>query len=341
MSERLTDILRHLVDIPSVTGQENEICEVLQQRLGGQRISNSLVVGAPDQRPMVLLVGHVDTVPRQGQEAARIDGERLHGLGASDMKAGLAVMVNLLEATSVSPFNLIGVFYAGEEGPRTTNDLETVLATAPWLTTASLAVVLEPTDLEVQLGCNGVINAEVTFNGTAAHSARPWWGENAITKAGTWLAEMHGRSPQPTLVGGLEFKEVMSVTLAQGGVAANIIPSAFTLNLNYRFAPDRTLAEAEALLKQVAGTADGFVVKDSAPAGPVPSEHPLVQSIIAASGRPVAPKQGWTDVATLATHGVAAINYGPGETALAHKPEESVHLGDLDEVRRVLQACLF
>jgi succinyl-diaminopimelate desuccinylase len=344
---RLVDTLSWLVDIPSPTGEEEAICGAVAERLEAgvpelRRVGNSLVVGARTGRPLVLLVGHLDTVPSQGQGRARIEGGRMFGLGTADMKSGVAVMIHLLEEPAVhdGSFDVVGVFYEAEEGPAAGNGLETVLREVPWLAGAHFAVVLEPCDGEIQIGCNGVINATVGFVGRSAHSARPWWGENAITKAGEWLAEMHRRQPVPRLVGGLEYREVMSVTRASGGIANNIIPATFTLNLNYRFSPDRTVDEAIRKVMTVCEDADEVTIVDSAPAGPVRVDHPLVAALQAASGAALTPKQGWTDVARLGVHGVPAVNYGPGSAAQAHQAEEWVTLDDLDRTFAALREVL-
>jgi succinyl-diaminopimelate desuccinylase len=345
----LFETLQWLVDTPSETGNEGRLCTEVAARLYrsfGQetvdRIGNSLVVGPRDAGAPILLVGHLDTVPSQGQGPARIEGGRLFGLGATDMKAGVAVMLHLLEDRDVRlrGHDLIGIFYAGEEGSSEGNELETVLARAPWLQAASFAVVLEPTDGEVQIGCNGVVNARVGFEGTSSHSARPWLGVNAITRAGEWLAEMDKREPEPVEIDGLIFREVISVTRATGGIANNIIPATFELNLNYRFAPHRRVEEAIDVLAAVCAGADSFEVVDSAPAGPVDTAHPFLDLLCELSGAPRTAKQGWTDVARLGAYGISAVNYGPGETALAHKVEESVRLEDVarafENLREVL-----
>lgn len=335
----LLDTLTWLVDIPSVIGNEGRLCTVIAERLlpkygpdAVERIGNSLVVGRRTGRPVVLIVGHIDTVPEQGQSAATVEGGRLSGLGSSDMKAGLAVMLHLLEDPNVfvGPYDVIGIFYDKEEGPADENGLVQVLAKADWLTDADFAIVLEPTDLELQLGCMGAINATVSFLGTPAHSARPWLGENAVTKAGRWLAELHERPPDPVVVGGLEFREVYSVTKATAGVANNIIPGRFDLNLNYRFAPDKQPYEAERALRLMTAAADEVKVEDLSSSAPVPSGHPMLEALMEISGADVAPKQAWTDVARLAEVGVAAVNYGPGETSQAHQVGESVAVENLD-----------
>lgn len=345
----LIDTLIWLVDIPSVTGEEGPLCEALAGRLGGaypggeiRRSGNSLVAGPRTDRPLVLLVGHIDTVPAQGQGPARMEGGRLWGLGASDMKSGLAVMVHLLEDPAVrnGPYDVVGVFYDAEEGPHENNGLGPVLRTFPWLEEAGFAAVMEPTDLELQLGCQGVVNAAVRFEGRAAHSARPWLGENAVTKAGNWLAGLHGRDPDPHEVGGLTFYEVFSVTRAGGGVANNVIPAAFELNLNYRFSPHRDREGILARLAEVTEGSDSVEVKELVYGAPVPEGNPYLDRLMRISEAPVTPKQAWTDVARLAAHGIPAVNYGPGETAQAHQANESVPAANLTDAHKTLLSFL-
>lgn len=336
----LTDTLVWLVDIPSETGNEAAIRDALAdrlRRLPQKMVNNSLVIGEPGPGK-VLLVGHTDTVPLQGYVGARIEGGRLYGLGATDMKAGLAVMVHLLE--DLESERLVGIFYAGEEGPLSGNDLAAVLDAIGGLGSADAGIVMEPTNREVHAGCQGSVNARVTFLGEAAHSARPWLGVNAVTRAGEFLTEMDGLQPELHPIEGLEFKEVISVTRATGGVANNIIPSRFDLNVNYRFSPDRTTEEAIARLAGLCASADDFEVVDTAPAAYPEISHPLFQALIEATGGVVSHKQGWTDVAQLAARGIPGINFGPGETALAHKPGESVALDDLDWAYGVLAEVL-
>jgi succinyl-diaminopimelate desuccinylase len=345
----LTSTLIELVDTPSVVGSEGRLCTAIAERLlpqwgldGVRRIGNALVVGKRTGRPQITLYGHIDTVPSQGQGAARIEAGRLYGLGASDMKAGVAVMIHLLEDAAVrgGPYDVIGVFYDREEGPAAENGLIDVLETAGWLDEAAFAIVLEPTDLELQLGCQGVINATVVFDGKAAHSARPWLGENAVTKAGAWLASMHNRPVTPVLVGGLEFREVMTVTGAEGGVARNIIPARFEINLNYRFPPSMGTSEAEQVVRAAAADADAVNLVDVAPAAPLPTGNVHYERLAAITEAPVTPKQAWTDVSRLTERGISALNYGPGETAQAHQLTESVPVDNLEVIYRALHNFL-
>lgn len=345
----LADTLCWLVDIPSPTGQEGQLCEALSRRLGStyakehvRRVGNSLVVGARTGRPLLLLVGHIDTVPSQDQGPARIDGGRLLGLGTSDMKSGVAVMVHLLEEEAVrrGPFDVVGVFYDAEEGPDAGNGLEPVLRELAWLSGAEFAVVLEPSDLELQLGCQGTANATVRFEGKTAHSARPWLGENAVTKAGAWLADLHQRQPEEHVVSGLSFYEVFSVTQASAGLARNVIPGRFDLHLNYRFPPDMTPEAARRRLSDIAAPADVLEVHEIVPGAPVPEGNPHLDRLVQATDAPLTPKQAWTDVARLARYGIPAVNYGPGEVAQAHQATESVPIANLEPAYEVLLGFL-
>lgn len=346
----LADTLRWLVGIPSVIGSEGRIATAVAERLlpiwtiqGVQRIGNSLVVGRRTGRPMISLYGHLDTVPEQdGNHDIREEDGKLFGLGAADMKAGLAVMIHLMEDDAVrsGEYDVVAVFYEKEEGPFDENGLIDVLERAPWLVESEFAVVMEPTDLALELGCNGTMNADVVFKGTAAHSARPWLGENAVTKAGAWLARMHELEPRPEVIDGLEYREVMTVTTAAGGVANNVVPSELRLNLNYRFPPTLTIDAAVERLRAVASDADEVRIKDAAPPGLVPEGNKHLLALESLLGGERRPKQAWTDVARLTAHGIPAVNYGPGDPALAHKPGEWARFADLEVAYSVLRHFL-
>lgn len=345
----VNETLMKLIDIRSEIGSEGRLCTSIAERLlpvwgmdGVNRIGNSLVVGKRTERPMLAVYGHIDTVPAQGQGDASEAAGRIFGLGASDMKAGVAVMIHLLEDGGIrnGPYDVVGVFYDREEGPADENGLIEVLERAPWLADAEFAIVLEPTDLEIQVGCQGAMNATVSFHGKAAHSARPWLGENAVTKAGSWLDRLHGMRPAAVTVDGFEFREVFSVTTAQGGVARNIIPARFDVNLNYRFPPSMSLTAAEQRLREVADGADEVTVLDRAPAAPVPVGNVHMDRLASVSGAAVTAKQAWTDVARLTEIGVPAVNYGPGETAEAHQADESIDAGNPGVVLKALRRFL-
>ena len=340
MTRTLSETLAWLVDIPSETGNEGALRDALADRLAGlpmEVVKTSLVVGEPGPGK-VLLAGHTDTVPLQGHVGARVEDGRLYGLGATDMKGGLAVMVHLLEDMGTQ--RVVGIFYAGEEGPIAGNELGPILDAFPVLESADAGIVMEPTNRELHAGCQGSINATVSFLGEAAHSARPWLGVNAVTRAGEFLQMMDGLQPQPHPIEGLKFKEVISVTRANGGIANNIIPSRFDLNVNYRFSPDRSTEDAIDHLRSICEPADVFEVADTAPAAYPELSHPLFQVLADSARAGVSHKQGWTDVAQLAARGIPAVNFGPGETALAHKPGESVALDDLSWAYEALATVL-
>jgi succinyl-diaminopimelate desuccinylase len=328
----LIRLLLDLLSLPCVTGEEQPIADWLVARYNGEpvlRVGQSVVVGGGhSERPIVLLVGHLDVVPPTDQDRQpRRDGQRIIGRGASDMKAGLAVAMSCFEdpALRAGPYELLLVAYAGEEGPHEGNELGAVLATDPRLGDAALAVVLEPTDLAVQLGCLGGLHAHVTFTGRAAHSARPWQGENALTKAGRFLADLHERPPQDVLVDGLVYREVLSATQAStGGNAHNVVPDRFAINLNYRFAPNKTLDQAQDQVIELVGGLASVEVVDRAPPGRPRRDSPLIARFLDIVDAPVQAKQAWTDVARLSAAGIPALNYGPGLTAQAHQPGEYV-----------------
>jgi succinyl-diaminopimelate desuccinylase len=296
----LVDLCFDLVAIPSVTGAEGDLADRMArhyERLGErvQRSGNSLVVGNEDpDRPTVLLVGHLDTVPPTDADAApREEDGVLVGRGASDMKGGLAVAMDCFEDTALrdGPRNLLLVAYAGEEGPHETNELGALIDAVGALADADLAVVLEPTDLTVQLGCLGTLHAEVTVRGRAAHSARPWHGENALTKAAGLLAELDRLGPVDVDVDGLVYREVLTATQGWTDNARNVVPERFTVNLNYRFAPDKRVDEAEAALRGLAEPHGAVVVTDRAPAARPHRDSPLVAAFVGAVGAAVEPKQ--------------------------------------------------
>ena len=354
MPTELGDLLLELLGMPCVTGDEGPIAAWFEERYGGRgervrRAANSIVVGeATDERPTVLLVGHTDVVPPTAQDLTpRREEDRIVGRGASDMKAGLAVAMDAFEDPGLreGPYNMVLVAYAGEEGAHAGNELGPVLVAMPDLTTADLAVVLEPTNLTVQLGCMGALHAEVTFPGRAAHSARPWEGANALTVAGEFLTELHRLPPVEIAVDDLPFIEVFTATRAWTGPptskgagfnARNVVPEAFTVNVNYRFAPDKDVAQAEARVVDLVAGRGTIEVVDRAPAGRPHRDAPLVESFVAAAQAAVEAKQAWTDVARFSEVGVPALNYGPGLTAQAHQAGEYVPETNLLDARAAL-----
>ena len=325
---QLADRTLRLCEIPSPLGEEAALAAYVGAETGGERIGNAVVCGrVSGARPAVILAGHLDTVPLQeGDFPARREQGRVYGRGASDMKGALAVMIELWKKLPREelPVELVLVFYDREEGPIAQNGLLPLLARRPDLRRAALALCLEPTDLALQLGCCGSMHATLSFAGRSAHSARPWQGENAIHKAGALLQHLQALAPREVRVGELAFREVMTVTRIEGFTGRNVVPARCDLNLNFRFAPGRTVEDAEA---EVLALAERFgaaaTITDRAPSGPAILDNPLLQELRALTAAPVEAKQAWTDVAQLAAAGIPAANFGPGEQAQAHQKNES------------------
>ena len=327
-SEQLAARTLVLCQIRSPLGSEGEIAGYVARETSGERIGNAVVAGrVSGARPAVILAGHLDTVPLQeGDFPARREGGRIFGRGASDMKGALAVMIELwrnLDRAAL-PVDLALVFYDREEGPIAENGLLPLLAARPDLRRASLALCLEPTDLSLQMGCCGSLHATLTFLGRSAHSARPWQGENAIHKAGALLGHLAAQAPREVRVGELTYREVMSVTRVDGFTGRNVVPAKCELNLNFRFAPGRTLESAQQEVEQLAQKFGAQCrVTDRSPSGPAIFDNALLQEFRALTAAPIEPKQAWTDVAQLAVEGIPAANFGPGEQAQAHQKNES------------------
>lgn len=345
-------LLEHCAHV-CVTGDEGPIADATATRyrdLGEAvtRVGNSVVVGSPGTRPLVVLAGHLDVVPPTAEDLEprreeRDGAEVVVGRGTSDMKSGNVVAMACFEDTALrdaSPYEVALVLYAGEEGPAEQNELADVLDEVSWLREAELAVILEPTDGEVQAGCLGGIHAELTFRGRQAHSARPWHGENALTKAGAFLSELHQLDPEPVEVDGIGYRDVWSATQAWTDSARNVIPASFVVNLNYRFAPSRSLDEAERELHAfVDGRAEVAIV-DRAPPAPPGLGSPVVERFVASVEAPLTGKQAWTDVARFAELGVPGLNYGPGLTTQAHQRGEYVPVEAMVHAHRQLRRFL-
>ncbi len=328
-----------LCAIPSETKFEKELadevealCQAIAGRPSVRRIGNSvlcdpvggfgggLIVGV--NTPTIALVGHLDTVKCAEEQPVEIREGKVYGCGSSDMKGGVATMIALLERwRSFSGVRPIWIFYDKEEGPNEENGLEPVLESGV-LPALDLAIVLEPTDRALQMGCMGTMHATVTVQGKRAHSARPWHGENAIYRSITLLKRFEGLQRREVVFGELTFYEVIVVTKVWTENSANVVPDQVKLNVNVRFAPGRTVAMALADLLEFVGEDGQVEVTDRAPSGRVYLDHPLIEPWRQRLGLPTAPKQAWTDVARFTERGIPAVNFGPGETAQAHQAGE-------------------
>src|SRR3954453_9239990 len=315
---RLAERTLALVNIASVSRAQAEAMAYVRSQLPLEAIwSTDDVLFATSRRkagrPLVLLAGHVDTVPAQSNLPGRIEDGAVIGLGASDMKGGLAVMLELADWALAGELELdLGfLFFTREELPAEESPVPEFLQACGEATEAELVIVLEPTDNELHLGCVGNLSAELTFRGVSAHSARPWTGENAIHKAAAALAPVAELEPLDVEVDGLVFREVVSVVAIEGGIADNVVPDRCVARLNYRYAPGRSREQAEARVRELAGEAELEILGNSPPAHVV-LDRPLVTRLREAGGFAVQPKQAWTPVAPFAGAGLGAVRLGPG-----------------------------
>lgn len=339
----LADRALALVDIPSVSGSEAAIHAYVREAVPLPLVyddGETLLYARRGGKPLVLLAGHLDTVPAQGNVPGRIEGGAVVGLGASDMKGGLAVMVELgrLAAETELAYDLALLFFPREELGPEHNPLPAVFERAPLVREAALVICLEPTDNTLQLGCLGNLTGRVVFEGRSAHSARPWLGVNAIALALERLRPLLELEPRDVDVEGLVFREVLSVVQLHAGLTSNVIPARAEATLNFRYAPDRTPADAEARLRELAGR-DVEILSNSPPAH-VPRRSPLVERLREAGGFEVGPKQAWTNVADFAALGLDAVNLGPGATRYAHAADERVEIAELERTFAALRRFL-
>jgi succinyl-diaminopimelate desuccinylase len=292
----------------------------------------------------VVLAGHLDTVPPNGNAVPKIDGTTLWGLGSTDMKGGLAVMLDLAGSVPRPNCDVTYVFYVAEEIAREHNGLLALANAEPGLLDASAAIVCEPTNSRVEAGCQGVLKADVTMVGQRAHVARPWTGRNAIHRLAPLLSSVARWPGRVVEMDGCTYTESLQAVGVSGGVASNVLPDRVVLQLNYRFAPDRDASAAgEALGETVAPwlePGDSFTVADSAPSAPPSLSHPFLARLVSAASGPVTGKLGWTDVAFFAERGIPAANFGPGDPELAHTAGEMITRASLDEARAVLGRLL-
>jgi succinyl-diaminopimelate desuccinylase len=336
LAERLAARTLQLIDVASESRQEAalaaHVAEVLRDADVRDLGDHCLVAQPPGAQPRVLLAGHLDTVPAQGNLPGRRDGERVHGLGASDMKGALAVMIELVRAGA--PYSAL--FFPREELPASESALAPLLEREK--PPAELVIVMEPTDCELHAGCLGNINATWTFRGRAGHSARPWLARNAIHRAALGIAHLAAAGHLPVAFAGLTFHEVASVTRIAGGIASNVIPDSCTCQVNFRYAPGRSPEEAEARLQELCAGFGELTVDANAGSAPVALDNEHAQRLIAAGDLTVAPKQAWTPVAEFAAAGYGAVNFGPGATSQAHRSDEWVEIASLVRAYRLLEA---
>jgi succinyl-diaminopimelate desuccinylase len=319
-----------LVDMPSESRSEAAIVELVRELMPGEPVFDDGEVLLYGEGPVVL-AGHLDTIPAQGNIPGRIENGAVHGVGASDMKGGVAVMIELARAGVPCRY----LFFTREEVPVSESPLPALFDHG---FEAELAVVLEPTDGILHAGCLGNIQARVAFHGEAAHSARPWTGVNAIHELVRGLEPLVRLEPLDVELDGLVYREVVSAVRVEGGIASNVVPAAASVELNFRYAPGRTREEAEARLRELVPHGEIEILSNS-PSAPPALTNPRIARLRELVPD-VAPKQAWTPVAQFAERGIDAVNYGPGLTRYAHRVDEQIPVASLEQAYETLRSFL-
>ncbi len=335
-----------LGDVPSVSGDERALADAVEAALRAlphlevRRCGDAVLARTHLGRARrVLLAGHLDTVPVAGNLPSRRDGDLLHGCGTSDMKAGDAVFLHLAATLPEPRHDLTLVFYDCEEVEAARNGLGRIERELPDWLAADLALLGEPTDGLVEAGCQGTLRAEVATSGRRAHSARSWLGDNAVHRAAGVLTRLVGYAAREVDIDGCRYREGLQAVGIRGGVAGNVVPDECVVTVNFRFAPDRTVAAAEQHVREVfAGFA--VTVTDAAPGALPGLAAPAAREFLAATATTPRAKYGWTDVSRFAALGVPALNYGPGDPNLAHTREEHVDVRAVTRTVEILRRFL-
>jgi succinyl-diaminopimelate desuccinylase len=344
------ELTRRICDIPSVSGDEQTLADLIHDavralpHLEVYRDGDTIVARTDLGRAQrVVIAGHIDTVPINGNVPTRdvdVDGvPHIWGRGTVDMKAGVAVQLKLAAELTEPRADITWMWYDHEEVDADLNGLTRLGRTRPDLFAGDFAILGEPSNGEVEGGCNGNLRARVRTRGVRAHSARAWVGENAIHAAAPILSRLAEYRPQTVTVDGLDYREGLNAVRITGGIAGNVIPDACEVEVNYRFAPSRSPEQATQHVRDVLAGFDVEVVDLAAGARPG-LDAPLAREFVSAVGAEPRPKYGWTDVARFSALGVPAVNYGPGDPHLAHHDEERVPIHQIIAVERGLRAWL-
>lgn len=348
LSADVVTLTRQLVDIESVSRDERAIADAVEAALRalphlevvrrGHTVVARTTLGRASR---VVVAGHLDTVPVNDNLPSRLDAAAgiLHGLGTCDMKGGDAVILRLAATVTEPVHDVTYVLYEAEEIDSAYNGLRLLGESDPELLAADFAILMEPSNAVVEAGCQGTLRVEVRTRGERAHSARSWRGVNAIHGAADVLARLNAYEARRPVIDGLEYHEGLNAVGISGGVAGNVIPDECVVTVNFRFAPDRSEAEALAFVEDFF---EGFdiTLTDSAPGALPGLDRPAARAFIDAVGGEVNPKFGWTDVARFTTLGVPAVNYGPGDPMLAHKQDEHVETAQIERCEQQLRAWL-
>ncbi|MGZ4445949.1 MAG: succinyl-diaminopimelate desuccinylase [Nocardioides sp.] len=339
-------LTEQLVNIESVSQNEQAIADAVEaalrplEHLTVTRHGNTVVARTDLGRgERVVIAGHLDTVPLNDNLPARREGGLLHGLGTCDMKGGDAVILRLAKHLPEPNRDVTFILYEAEEIDSEFNGLTKLSASDPDLMAGDFAILMEPSNAVIEAGCQGTLRVEVRTTGERAHSARSWMGDNAIHKATGILSRLEGYEARTPLIDGLEYHEGLNAVFVRGGVAGNVIPDECVVEVNYRFAPDRSVEEAEAFVRDFFEGYD-VTVTDRAPGALPGLDRPAAKAFLEAVGGEANPKFGWTDVARFTGLGVPAVNFGPGDPLLAHKQEEHVPVEQIERCEQLLRSWL-
>jgi len=339
-------LTEQLVNIPSESRDEQAIADAVEEALRGcghlavERHGHTLVARTELGRSeRVVIAGHLDTVPANDNLPARRDQTHLHGLGSCDMKGGVGVALKVATTLARPVRDVTWIFYEAEEIEERHNGLRKLADHHPHLLAADFAILMEPSNAGVEAGCQGTMRIDVRTTGERAHSARSWMGSNAIHAAAPVLAILADLEPRRPVIDGLQYHDGLNAVFIRGGVAGNVVPDECVVEINYRFAPDRDEAAAEAWLREVFAGYD-VTVTDTAPGALPGLGVPAAAAFVEAVGGEVNPKMGWTDVARFTALGIPAVNFGPGDPLLAHKQDERVPFEDIERCERLLRSWL-
>jgi succinyl-diaminopimelate desuccinylase len=324
-----------LIAVPSESFAEGPLTDAIERVLASMphlevtRVGDNLVARTSLGRSMrIVLAGHTDTVPANGNAEPTIEGDTLWGVGAADMKSGLAVMLDLAGRHDHPAVDVSYIFYAREEVAAVHSGLGELIAERPDLVEGDVAILGEPTDGQIEAGCQGTMRFRVVLAGARAHTARAWMGRNAIHRAGALLRILEEYQPRTPTILGCQFHEALQAVRVEGGVAGNVVPDRLEIEVSHRFAPDRTAAEAESfvrgLLQPALDEHDEVTLVDVSPAAAPAVDHPCIAALIERHSLRVTAKLGWTDVARFAERGIPAVNLGPGDATVAHTQGEHV-----------------
>ena len=344
------ELTRQICDIESVSGNEKALADAIEAALNTAahleviRDGDAIVARTNLGRAKrVIIAGHIDTVPlADNLPVTRMmleDKDVLWGRGTVDMKAGVAVQLKLAIDVAQPNVDITWVFYDHEEVDASLNGLGRLSRNRPELLEASFAVLCEPSNAQVEGGCNGTMRVDVRTRGVKAHSARPWMGENAIHKAGELLTKLHAFDPATETVDGLDYRESLNAVVISGGIATNVIADETVVTVNYRFAPSKSVEQAFEFLQEFFAGYELDLVDSAAGARPG-LDLPEAAAFVAATGSTPKPKYGWTDVARFSALGIPAVNFGPGDPNKAHADDEFVEVAQIVSSELALRSWL-